>query len=239
MLRNTCLPLWVLLGLAGYFSDARAEMRQDSWQHTNSPYFQRPYMWSEEEGKLVGKGRVGAFFTTAAFPEMNTPSENDDFDGDFISSSVIIDFEGQYHFSDHVSFSAMLGYIPQESVAVKRIGTEDVDTGRFHMMPFSLSVQYHPLPYGAIRPYIGVGAYIAPTVFSYDLIDFDTPMGLMARAGFDWWIKEDWGANFDVRYYDMSVDSDLSKFPGIADGTGSIQFNPIVVGVGMNYRFPK
>ncbi|MET0155075.1 MAG: OmpW family outer membrane protein [Rickettsiales bacterium] len=240
---NVCGAVFSLAALLTSARTAHAQEDYSSSQHVNSPYFQRPYMWSEDEGKLVTRARLGAFLTRTSFPDMQVPSEANDFDGKFVTSSVMLDFDGSYRVGEHFTLSASLGYVPQESMSVKYMPDDSKDSGRFHMMPMSVSMEFYPFPYGAIRPYVGGGAYVAPVVMGYDRIDIDSPWGWMAHAGFDWWVKEDWGVSFDVKYYAMEADVDLSKFDNVAngpfDGKGKIAFDPVVVGLGLSYRFPN
>jgi outer membrane protein len=206
--------------------------------NSHSPYFQRPYMWSEEEGKWILRGRLGAAVTTASFPELKDAAEQQNFDGKFVSSSVILDGEIGYNFTDYVSVSASMGYIPQETVTVRYIPTNTLDEeGRVHIMPMALTVQLHPAPYGAIRPYVGAGLYYAPIVTSFDRIDLENAAGVVFRAGADWWVKEDWGVNIDLRYYNMTSDADVGKF-GLANGEGSLELDPFIISAGLSYRFP-
>ena len=64
--------------------------------------------------------------------------------------------------------------------------------------------------------------------------------GWAVQAGFDYWLDEKWGLNFDVkyvdlRYVDLKVDVDVNS--GGALAADNVDLDPWIVGVGVSYRF--
>lgn len=220
------------------------------------PFFQRPYMWSEEEGRFFLRGQFGLTFTGASFPELNVPAEEEGFDGDFVSSSLFIGFEGEYRLTDHFAISAGLGYIPQETQTVSRtrelrpgedpadfedgqLTTEDPD-GRLHFLPIASYLLWYPAPYGKIRPYLGAGYHFTQVYSGFSRMEIDPAHGWTARIGADYQVNREYGFNLDLRYYDAVHNADMRGFfpdtPG-ADGTGELELNPFIVTFGMHRNF--
>lgn len=119
---------------------------------------------------------------------------------------------------------------------VKLLGTEgETSLGSVNVLPPTLVLQYHLLPEGKFRPYIGAGGNL--TVFytktgDLDALDLDESFSWAAQAGFDIPISKRAVFNVDAKYIDMntSVKSGGTK-------VFDLDINPIVIGVGIGYRF--
>lgn len=111
----------------------------------------------------------------------------------------------------------------------------EVSLGSVNVLPPTLVLQYHPLPEGKFRPYIGAGGNLT---FFYtksgdlDGFDLDESFSWAAQAGFDIPISKRAVFNVDAKYIDMntSVKSGGTKL-------FDLDINPIVIGVGIGYRF--
>ena len=111
-----------------------------------------------------------------------------------------------------------------------------------HVLPPTLTLQYHFMPNSNIRPYAGVGINythfydvdvhnVPPTVKG----DMDDSWGLAAQAGVDIAINKDWFVNFDVKYIDINTTAKLSD--GIDTLKVDVDIDPWVFGIGIGTSF--
>lgn len=115
------------------------------------------------------------------------------------------------------------------------------------VLPPTLTVQYHPLPAGRVRPYLGVGvnytifyaeeasnaleAAVGPT-----RVSMSDSFGWAAQAGVDIDIGRNLFLNLDVKYIDMDSTATLRTANA---GTQRVRMHldPFVFGVGIGTRF--
>jgi outer membrane protein len=108
-------------------------------------------------------------------------------------------------------------------------------SGSVQHIPPTLSLQYHFLPDGRFRPYVGVGANY--TMFSSEqpnAVELDNSFGVAAQLGADYSIGKNWFVNGVVRWIDIDADATLSGSP-----IGTIEVDPWVYGVHVGYRFGR
>jgi outer membrane protein len=114
------------------------------------------------------------------------------------------------------------------------------------LLPPTLLLQYHFLPDGKFRPYVGAGINYTITyaenaqrslenILGPTKVTADNSLGWAVQAGFDYELNERWFLNFDVKYITINVDMKL-------DSGGTIRridqgIDPVVIGVGIGYRF--
>ena len=118
------------------------------------------------------------------------------------------------------------------------------------VLPPTLTLQYHFMPDGKFRPYVGAGVNYT-YFFDEDVtgglkgpgakVELDDSWGLAAQIGADYSINEDWFLNVDVKYIDMST---TAKFKGLSSSVGApgtakvdVDVNPWVFGIGIGRRF--
>ncbi len=108
------------------------------------------------------------------------------------------------------------------------------DAGSAKLMPVNLTAQYHFMPEGAWRPYVGAG--VNYTHFSDVNIAGGTVglekdrFGPVVQAGLDVPINEAWSFNADVKKVWLSSDAS-----GAA--SGNVDIDPWIFGVGVGYKF--
>lgn len=145
-----------------------------------------------------------------------------------------VDFS--YFLTKNIALELILTYPQEHDVFLSgaRIGTAK------HLPP-TLTAQYHFIPDGKFRPYLGAG--INYTHFSD--VDLDVPgvgplaldkdsWGAALQAGFDVEIYKDKFINFDIKK--IYIDSDV-KLAANGAKVSHIKLDPIVVGVGFGWRF--
>lgn len=108
------------------------------------------------------------------------------------------------------------------------------DIGSVKHLPPTLTLQYHFLPNGAFRPYVGAG--INYTRF-YDVnlgtatVDRNSWGGAL-QAGFDVPINKTLFVNFDVKK--VWIDTDVKSGGAKVD---HLNINPLIVGIGIGMKF--
>ena len=113
------------------------------------------------------------------------------------------------------------------------------DIGETKHLPPTLTVNYHFMPGGNIRPYVGAG--LNYTYFwdeetkgalnGLDL-DLDDSWGLSAQVGVDVSITDTWFGNASVRYIDIDTEADLESF-----GEFDVDIDPWVYTVSIGRTF--
>jgi outer membrane protein len=97
-----------------------------------------------------------------------------------------------------------------------------------------LLVQYHFLPSAQISPYVGVGVNYT-RISNVDLSGADldrNSFGFALQAGLDYKLNQKWSLNLDIKK--VQIRSDVSL-----NGTRltTAKLDPLLVGVGVGYRF--
>ena len=64
-------------------------------------------------------------------------------------------------------------------------------------------------------------------------LNVDGGVGVAAQVGFDYWLNDNWGLNFDAKKIWLDVDATLNNGTIRAD----VELDPWVVGGGISYRF--
>ena len=139
-----------------------------------------------------------------------------------------------YFFTPNIAAELILTYPQKHDVELGGTGI-----GSVKHLPPTLTLQYHFLPEGTFRPYVGAGFNYTrisstnlnvPTVGRLDL-DHNS-FGLAVGAGFDIKIAKNVFLNFDVKKVQIRTDVSLN-------GTklSTVKVDPLLVGVGIGYRF--
>jgi len=106
-------------------------------------------------------------------------------------------------------------------------------------LPPTLSLQYHFLPDGRIRPYVGAG--LNATIFFDEKttgalagtdLSLDDSFGAAAQLGVDFALSGDWMLNIDARWIDIDTDARLD-----GAGIGSVAIDPYAFGLSIGRKF--
>ncbi len=175
-----------------------------------------------------------------------------------IDQSYVPELDISYFLNDNIAFELILGVTPHDVntqglvvPVVGELGT--VGLGDVWLLPPTLTAQYHFTQMGAFKPYVGAG--INYTLFFNedegdvaDSIDYDPSFGPALQAGFDYDLdgeKGGWALNVDVKkiWINTDVTVDLTTALGAALSADSVivdadvDINPLIVGIGMGYKF--
>jgi len=114
-----------------------------------------------------------------------------------------------------------------------------------HLPPTVTANYYFADGSSAFQPYVGVG--LNYTIFfdeeftsaneeaGFSDLDADASFGLSAQVGFDYNIDKEWFVNGSVRYIDISTDATFKL--GEADGSVTLDIDPMVYTLSVGYRF--
>ncbi|WP_395686023.1 OmpW family protein [Caenimonas koreensis] len=147
-----------------------------------------------------------------------------------INNKMIPEVDVSYFFTPQIAAELILT-IPQKQT-LSSFGTP---IGSLRHLPPTLTVQYHFMPQGSVRPYVGAGVNYTrfssvnlPAGVSIDRSSF----GGALQAGFDIPLTGNWLLNFDLKK--VYIRTDVS-----AAGTkiGTFKVDPLLLGVGVGYRF--
>lgn len=187
-----------------------------------------------EEGPLLVRLRavyISPADKSDAIPALGVPA-----DAITVSSKTIPEVDISYFFTKSFAAELILTY-PQEH-DVELMGT---NIGTFKHLPPTLTLQYHFIPDGAFRPYVGVGVNLTlisdvnlavPGVGALDLES--SSVGFAAGAGFDVKVGEKLFLNLDAKWVQLGSDVMLK-----ANGAkvSAVKVDPWLLGGGIGYRF--
>jgi len=148
-----------------------------------------------------------------------------------VSDKWIPEVDISYFITPHWAAELILTYPQKHDVTLDgaRIGT-------FKHLPPTLSAQYHFLPGATIDPYVGAG--INYTLLSKvkllsgaARLEHDS-VGLALQAGADFRIDDHWSFNVDVKKLQIRSDVEIG-----GARASRVKVDPLLVGVGLGYRF--
>lgn len=155
-----------------------------------------------------------------------------------VDDAITGDVDFSYFFTDRIAAELTLA-VSEHDVEAVNTSAGDVDLGDVKLLPPTLTLQYHLMPGGKIRPYVGAG--VNYTVFFDDDpgdatgIDYDNAFGLALQAGVDIEIDEHWAVNFDVKKIWLETDVSVRAL-GTTVKT-DVDIDPWLFGAGLAYRF--
>jgi outer membrane protein len=155
-----------------------------------------------------------------------------------VDDSITGDVDFSYFFRDNIAAELTLA-VSKHDVKAKNTAAGNLDLGDVKLLPPTLTLQYHFIPDGKIRPYVGAG--VNYTVFFDDnpgvatKIDYDNAFGFALQAGVDYGINKNWAINFDVKKIWLSTDVSLTALG--SNLKTEVDIDPWLFGIGLAYRF--
>lgn len=150
-----------------------------------------------------------------------------------IDNAYVPEVDFTYFLTENVALEAVV------ATAQHTVSAGGNNLGDVWILPPTLVLQYHFQPDKKFSPYIGAGInysifYAEDEADGISDFDVDNGFGLAVQAGADYWINDNWGLNFDIKYIDLNVDASISNGTTRAS---SVDVDPIIVGAGVSYRF--
>jgi outer membrane protein len=175
-----------------------------------------------------------------------------------IADQHVPELDITYFFTKHIAAELILGVTPHDvkATGVTVPGVLDaatVDLGDVWLLPPTLTLQYHFDTGSAFKPYVGAG--VNATFFFdedegpvADGIEYDPSVGFALQAGADYDLDGQpggWALNVDVKkvWIEPEVKVDLTSALGPSLGAervmvdADVEINPVIVGVGLGYKF--
>lgn len=156
-----------------------------------------------------------------------------------VDDSTTVELDISYFLTDNVALELILA-VSQNDVNAVNTSVGNADLGDVSLLPPTLTLQYHLMPDGIIRPYIGAGIN-ATHFFNEDSgdtatgISYDDSLGIAVQAGLDYGINDDWALNIDVKKLFLSTDVDVQAL-GTTVST-KVDLDPWLFGLGLARRF--
>lgn len=166
-----------------------------------------------------------------AIPGLGVPS-----DAIHVEDRVIPEIDFTYFLTKNVAAELVLTYPQKHDVSLS--GTK---IGSFKHLPPTLMLQYHFQPDAQFRPYVGAGVnytritsvnLAVPGVGALDLEN--DSIGGALQAGFDVKLNQNWFFNVDLKKVWIRSDVML-KATGAK--VSAVNVDPVMLGVGIGYRF--
>lgn len=159
------------------------------------------------------------------------PDESSSPAGLAVNNDAVAEIDITRFFTRNIAAELILGASSHE------VHLGDASLGSTKVLPPTLTLQYHFLPDGLIRPYVGAGLnythfYHTSGTGGLDDLDLTDSFGWAAQAGADYMLTDRASLNFDVKY--INIETDVKS-----GGTKvfDLKINPWVIGVGAGYRF--
>lgn len=166
----------------------------------------------------------------------NVDPKSDNGDVASVDSGTALVFNGTYFFTPNIGFEILAATPFSHDIKLAADGTK---VGEAKHLPPTFSLQYHFVPEGAFRPYVGAG--LNYTLFfdeetsgplSGSNLSLDDSVGLAAQFGADFDVSERMYVNFDVRWMDINTDAEL-------DGAAleEVEIDPLVYSLTVGWKF--
>lgn len=185
---------------------------------------------SSAEGRVQLRGRLIDIRAAGdGFIEQDPTLKTD------VENAITPELDVTYFFSENVAAELIA------ATAEHDIQANSLDVGSAWILPPTLTLQYHFSPDRDFSPYVGVG--LNYSIFygeddgpSFDDLDVDGGLGYAVQAGFDYWLDDHWGVNFDVKYVKLEIDVDVN-LGATALNADDVDLDPVIIGAGVSYRF--
>ncbi|WP_326940361.1 OmpW/AlkL family protein [Actimicrobium sp. GrIS 1.19] len=148
-----------------------------------------------------------------------------------VDSKTFPELDISYFFTPNIAAELILTYPQKHDVRLdgNKIGT-------LKHLPPTLLAQYHFMPAKSFDPYLGVGinyTSITNVHLLNDTAGLDhSSVGYALQAGIDFNIDKNWSINLDVKKLRLRTDLTLG---GVK--VSNLQVDPLLVAVGVGYRF--
>jgi outer membrane protein len=148
-------------------------------------------------------------------------------------NKVFPEVDFSYFFSKNFAAELILTYPQAHTISLA--GTP---IGSLKHLPPTLTAQYHFLPDGDVRPYVGLGVnytrFMNVNLLNGAVTTEKDSFGLAAQAGLDYRIAPAWFLNVDAKYVQIETKVKLAA----SDTTiTKLKIDPWLLSLGVGYRF--
>jgi len=150
-------------------------------------------------------------------------------------AAVVPEIDISYFFTPNIAAELIAATSPHD-MKVNLNGGGSLDLGDVWVLPPTLLLQYHFMPDGQIRPYVGAGINYTHLYNADDTpgtsVDYEGGFGWALQAGVDVPIGGNWSWNFDVKKIFVEVEATVNSAV-----KADVDLDPWVIGTGIGYRF--
>jgi outer membrane protein len=208
----------------------------------------------KKEGSILLKVKASGIFSKAKNTSLPTPPKTGVAApvkvGSVISNGVGIDGSATVFFGDYLAGEAGVGFnlYRTSSGALNAIGNNYSATAapaplakkkNIYAVPVSLMLQYHVAPFGALRPYLGVGYQYTYMLSKAKQFTINSAGGYAIQAGLDFAMTDDTVISFDIKRYKLEPKIKYKdSFLGVGKGFATkLKINPVIISLGMGWKF--
>jgi outer membrane protein len=154
-----------------------------------------------------------------------------------VDDNPTVEFDLTYFFTENWALEGIVATSGHE-VNVPAVNV----FGSIRHAPPTLTLQYHFVPDGVTRPYVGLGlnyTMVYEQAGDLDVLDIDDSFGFAAQAGIDFVIGDDMFFNVDFKYIDIALEVTDENGVLVDPGTvlGDVEVDPYVLGMGFGWTF--
>ena len=148
-----------------------------------------------------------------------------------VDNKTIPEVDVSYFFTPNIAAELILT-VPQKQT----VSSHGTSIGTFKHLPPTLLLQYHFTGLNGYKPYVGAGINYTD-ISKVNLLSGGATLdghswGGALQAGVDIPLDKNWSINFDVKKVYIKTD----VYVGAAN-QGTLKLDPVLVGVGLGYRF--
>lgn len=201
----------------------------------------------EDEGRLLFKLRAFGIKSSASqtkLPQPTNPSPtkvepltNNGYGGE--TSTTIF-------FNDKIATELSLGVsllrvnkTSLDNIATNYLGVVATGKGKSLLsFPLTFTAQFHIAPFGAVRPYVGVGYHVAFTYTKIKDFKFHNGHGAVLQGGIDFVAKDNTLINFDIKQYFLTTKLVYNgPITARKEVISKLKINPLDIAVGIGFMF--
>ena len=150
-----------------------------------------------------------------------------------VNNKTIPEIDVSYFINKNVAVEVVLTVPQKQTVSSSALAA---DIGTFKHLPPTVTLQYHFDNFTGYTPYVGAGVNYTKITQTH-LLNGDATLdshswGSAFQAGVDFPIDKNLSFNIDVKKVNLKTDVYVS---GVNSGT--LKLNPLLVGVGIGYRY--
>ena len=203
----------------------------------------------EDEGRLLFKARIHGLLSNGkqkGFSATKNQVSNPQKVGRLVQNGYGGDAATTIFFNDNIASELSLGLsvLKVKYTSVKNVGinynakTDNLGKKKdIYMIPLTLTGQYHIAPFGAIRPYVGLGYHGAYIINKCKAFNIKNGHGFVAQAGIDFVAKDDTIINLDIKQYLLNTKVTYQESFIKPPVTSKVKINPLLISVGIGFKF--
>ena len=181
---------------------------------------------AQDFDRAMVRSHVSAILLDAEAPVLGVELEN----------TVTVGLDITVFANRNVAFNALAAFIAPEAILLDEAG--EVSLGSVNALPPAVTVQYHFLPDGKFRPYLGAGgSWVHVFNESGALEDINAEvedgLGLVGQAGFNGFVAPGVALFADFRWVEILNDPELTTDLG----NDEFDFRHFIVSGGIGFTF--